>query len=364
MLPGCLDSLRGVADELVVVDTGSTDHTVEIARRAGARLGHFAWCDDFAAARNATLDLATGRWVLSIDADERLVGPGDRHVDGANVHRVLASNVADVFQIAIRSVMADSSGALGEEMDCVRLWRHHDRHRYTGTVHEQVLPCPGDRLALGRGLTLLHLGYTPRMVATKRKNERNLALLQPAVTAKPRDAHLQFQLGLELCSCGRLNEAAEHLRIAWEAIPVPSPAYWAPLAFRLVDVLTEIGALDEATSINDELVREHPRTSLWWAQRGRLLRRRGELPEAVESLERALAAPDDDPQMFYRNHAALTAARINLGLCYESLGNQAKAVDCYRTSLLRDPDNRVAAERLSHILGRASGFSHLPLGVD
>jgi glycosyltransferase involved in cell wall biosynthesis len=66
----CLDSVRGLADEIVVVDTGSTDGTREIAASYGARLVDFAWCDDFAAARNESLRQATGRWVLWLDADE------------------------------------------------------------------------------------------------------------------------------------------------------------------------------------------------------------------------------------------------------------------------------------------------------
>lgn len=69
-LAKCLTSLEGVADEIIVVDTGSTDRTRSIAAQAGAKVGSFAWCDDFAEARNAALKLATGKWVLSIDADE------------------------------------------------------------------------------------------------------------------------------------------------------------------------------------------------------------------------------------------------------------------------------------------------------
>ena len=69
-LPRCLASIKAVADEIVVVDTGSTDRTVEIAQSFGAIVGHFEWCDDFAAARNAALKLATCEWVFQLDADE------------------------------------------------------------------------------------------------------------------------------------------------------------------------------------------------------------------------------------------------------------------------------------------------------
>ena len=68
----CLASVKGLADELIIIDTGSTDRTVEIAREHGAQVGHFEWCNDFAAARNASIAPATGDWILFLDADEEL----------------------------------------------------------------------------------------------------------------------------------------------------------------------------------------------------------------------------------------------------------------------------------------------------
>ena len=72
----CLESVRGLVDEMVVVDTGSEDGTPALAQAHGARLGHFPWRDDFAAARNASLELCRGDWILLLDADEA-VGAAD-----------------------------------------------------------------------------------------------------------------------------------------------------------------------------------------------------------------------------------------------------------------------------------------------
>ena len=81
-LGACLDSVRGVVDEMIVVDTGSRDATVEIARAAGARVVDFPWFDDFAAARNAALAAATGDWSV-LDADERLAGDAGAQIRSA-----------------------------------------------------------------------------------------------------------------------------------------------------------------------------------------------------------------------------------------------------------------------------------------
>ena len=77
-LPKALASVKGIAAEIVVVDTGSTDDTVSIASAMGAKVLHFAWIDDFAAARNAALEAATQPWILSLDADQRLASDSAR----------------------------------------------------------------------------------------------------------------------------------------------------------------------------------------------------------------------------------------------------------------------------------------------
>ena len=123
-----------MADEVVVVDTGSTDDTVQIAKAHGATVGHFAWCDDFAAARNASLDLATGDWILWIDADEEVAAGGRETLQEGLVrphfggHCLLVTNILD-----------------GEEQSNVylfkpvRLFRRMPGVRFRHRVHEQVL---------------------------------------------------------------------------------------------------------------------------------------------------------------------------------------------------------------------------------
>jgi len=91
-LAHCLDSVRGLVDEMVILDTGSTDGTLEIARAAGARVFQSPWRDDFSAARNASLEKATGDWILILDADEEL--PASEHaplrqVDDASIEAAL-----------------------------------------------------------------------------------------------------------------------------------------------------------------------------------------------------------------------------------------------------------------------------------
>ncbi len=154
-LAHCLRSVQGLADEVVVVDTGSTDATVEIARACGAKLGFFAWCDDFAAARNASLDLCTGDWVLILDADEAI----DRK-DHPALRALLRPEGPQGYMLRLRSYLPnaahttlDAAPTLNEsdytegreygyyaDFHGLRLCRRFPDLRFVGRIHELLNP--------------------------------------------------------------------------------------------------------------------------------------------------------------------------------------------------------------------------------
>jgi len=182
-LERCLESARAWVDEIVVVDTGSSDATLELARRLGARVASFAWCDDFSAARNAALALAQAPWRLVLDADEWIVAGADS----------LASlrGVAPDFigQISVASAFDDANGGVGHAPSWLpRLLPRGVR--YAGRVHEQPEPMlPRRRLEL----VIAHDGYLDMHKA--RKAGRNEKLLTLALDEAPDDAYLRYQLG-------------------------------------------------------------------------------------------------------------------------------------------------------------------------
>jgi len=177
VLDACLASVRGVVDEIVVVDTGSTDSTVEIAERHGARVAHHPWAGDFAAARNAALDLTDCDWILYIDADERLAA-----IDRADVETLLRAAQETAFRILLKP---DSRSTPYREY---RLWRHDPRIRFEGVIHEKVVPAihrvaDEDGRAIGiADLLLVHVGYEGDQT---RKHRRNLPLLRQQLEVEP-----------------------------------------------------------------------------------------------------------------------------------------------------------------------------------
>ena len=98
----CLDSVQGLVDEIVVVDTGSSDDTVAVARARGAQVTRFDWIGDFSAARNASLAQVTGDWVLVLDADEA-IDP----VDFPRIRQACAQEQVSGFLVLIRNYLPD-----------------------------------------------------------------------------------------------------------------------------------------------------------------------------------------------------------------------------------------------------------------
>jgi glycosyltransferase involved in cell wall biosynthesis len=193
-LPDCLESASGVFDEIVIVDTGSTDRTLEIAHSFGARVFDFVWVDDFAAARNAALARATGDYVFWLDADDRIEPP-----QRSKLKELLASLDRDDNQTAyvVRcSCDPDASGGGATVVDHIRLFPNREEVRWTYRVHEQILPSLRQAGVEVRwtDVTVRHVGYNDPALR-KRKLERDSKILEAELDERPDDPFVLFNLG-------------------------------------------------------------------------------------------------------------------------------------------------------------------------
>ena len=211
-LPGCLESLRGVVDEIVVYDTGSTDASVEIAKGAGAKVIEGYWDDDFGRARNASLEHCLGEWILWIDADEQFVC--DNSAELRSIMRDQLSGMdVDALAVDINNLVGDGSQA-GNLHRALRIFRQSTCWWY-GSLHEQVdvraelerravvLPLVGARID--------HYGYIDQVVVERGKLQRNLRLAQAelasGVVRPDQEGIPQLNVGRALAALGRLEEA-------------------------------------------------------------------------------------------------------------------------------------------------------------
>jgi tetratricopeptide (TPR) repeat protein len=205
----CLASVRPFVDEMIVLDTGSADRTVEIARTYGARVETFEWQDDFSAARNAAMDLATSEWVLMLDADERL-----QAASGPALQAFVTSRPTNhpFYAPAIENRTGEGPDDYHVSFPN-RLFKPGPDLRYVGTIHEDLVYRSDPAQSLGtrvRSIRITHLGYLPEVVQARNKIARNRRLLLKAVEARPEDPLPRFYLGMDHAVAKQPAEAAEY----------------------------------------------------------------------------------------------------------------------------------------------------------
>jgi glycosyltransferase involved in cell wall biosynthesis len=224
LLPGCLASVRGVVDEIVVVDTGSRDGTRSVAEKAGARVFDFPWRDDFAAARNEALRHAAGKWVLALDADERL-GPRAGAGLRASLSRARFDcgmlRLHDASRLDAKAEDVISGRERQAEVQLVpRLLRRTGGLEYVDPIHENVLPWLRRRgmKVGGVDVDIVHLGATRDIVDARGKMDRNIRLLRARLERDPRDVTAHGYLAHDLMRSGDHAAAFDVAARGWQAV--------------------------------------------------------------------------------------------------------------------------------------------------
>jgi tetratricopeptide (TPR) repeat protein len=185
LLPDCLASIRDWVDEIVIVDTGSTDRTAEIAQSFGARVYHHPWEGNFSKARNQSLSYATGDWIFIIDADERIYSE-----DVPHLQKLLRDERAQVISINVYNVYGDDEESV-TFLPSTRFFRRSLGLRYEGIVHN-VLAYPESQPILRTNIRLKHLGYGLDPEKMRRKLARSRELLEKQLAQTPDSAFALF----------------------------------------------------------------------------------------------------------------------------------------------------------------------------
>jgi GT2 family glycosyltransferase len=335
-LAQCLASVKGLADQLLVLDTGSTDRTVEIAQEHGAEVHTFTWCDDFSAARNAALESITGDWVLMLDADEEL--PVDQHAR-------LREDMQRADAIAFRLPLVNR----GEEAQgwsfVPRLFRNAPGVLYYGRIHEQVFPslipyCKAWGLETRLGTAqLLHHGYAKEIIKDRNKIARNLGLLRLAIAERPQDANLQMNLGLELVRSGALPTGLTHYREAFRLMSALAPSEVVPelrevLLTQFTCQLYKVRGHEEVVCVlNSPLAKNGGLTASLHFALGLAHFELGQLREAADQMKQCLAKRKQ-PGLSPINTDILTAAPHHcLALSLARLNEAAGAEKVFKAGL-------------------------------
>ena len=288
-LSACLASVKGLADEIVVVDTGSTDDTVAIARSAGAQVHQIVWPGNFSTARNVALERATGRWILVLDADETLPP-----VSRTAVAKLIADPPRRAYGLVQHSRLPG-----GECLDVaiVRLFPRDSRVRFERPIHEQVnTSLERARIPVeDTDIIFDHNGYAD-VAAMPAKTTRNRALIentlqQEQASGSDRDPHLRYFYANTFLDAGEFLRAADEYAECAAQCGENRPRLEAAARIRAAESYFKAGKMGGALDAlpSDQAIAEHPLAALL---KGEITLTSGWDKEAVRWLEAVLTLPD------------------------------------------------------------------------
>ncbi|GBD04189.1 SPBc2 prophage-derived glycosyltransferase SunS [bacterium HR19] len=288
-IPNVLSSAKKFADEIVVVDTGSTDRTPEIAREFGAKVYFFQWCDDFSAARNESLKHATCDWIMWLDADDV--------IDDFNIEKIIelkknlppTKDSAYYFLIESKIIESKDSSSRNDAWYWyqLRLFPRHEEIKFEGRIHEQVI-FSIEKLKIKQKYTTIkitHTGYhDPEKL--QQKMQRNIRLLEEEEKSNP-SFWIKRYLAFSYAKLGRIEDALRKLDEALSLIPQNAYMWLYDLHMLGVDIRRFIGDWDKVLYHLGEAEKVRPDEGALNLAKSEVFFVKGEFEKALDELEKA-----------------------------------------------------------------------------
>lgn len=331
-LEGCLNSIKDVVDEIIIVDTGSVDLTKDISRKFGAKIYDYDWNDDFAAARNYGLEQATGDWILWMDADEE-VDAQDRH----KLRDILYLDDLDLVSLHLinyygNDVNPDESYHIAH----TRLFRNHKGVRFQNKIHEALnihdpLPIPMAPIKLH------HYGYMNHVATSKKKLERNLKMLENEMKQECPNPWIPYHMASEYFRDQQYERSFEFVNKAIAQFIILG--YTPPsMLYKLkYSVLLSLGSIEGAWPGIQKAVELYPDYVDLHFYKGLILYAKERYAEALQSFDVCLALGETNLQHLILRGAGSFQAWYQKGRCEQKLGMMEEAAKSYNMASSLSP---------------------------
>jgi len=347
-LTRCLASIKGFVDEIIIVDTGSTDLTIKVAEDNGAVVIPFLWQDDFSAARNASLEAASGDWILFLDADEAL------EPESGQILRQVITGEEEGFFIKIINLIG-SEGSIESSPDLVfRLFRNKPDYRFRGAIHEQIVDVILEkngqaRFQIAEGIVLRHYGYLNQQILEKNKKVRNLTIIKKELDSKPDNHMLRYHYGIELYRADRFTEAAEELTKAANNTD-PKTVYYPKLLRYIALAHYSAQKYDWALEAITLGLQFFPDYADLYYYGGLIQLEQQNYAAAYQWFHQALAMPEQPAYYAPFSGSRGFRAYYQVGLLAEAFGNEEEALRFYLLSIQDNAEFTIALYAIVRIL--------------
>lgn len=318
----CLAPLKPYNFEIIVVDTGSTDRTKEIAHKYTDLVYDFEWVNDFSAARNFSLKKASHNYVLIIDCDEFLT-----EIDLEAIYQAIEEHPRSVGML-LRHSYYDNNGLQVSYPDRVERLFHKRYYYYTLSIHEQVTNIQTNSTCYERydiPLTVDHVGYCGGMESMLQKAERNNSLLLKEIEKNPNDPYFYFQVGQSFNAIEDYENAYIYYKKAFE-LPIDPQQPWLPVMTQAyIQAMNSIGRPEEAIAFFTPRYDSFANDAGFFCALGVSYLRVEQPMKAMMEFVKALQCSNA------RSESVRTyIPYYNIGLVNEMLGDLASAVSFYQ----------------------------------
>lgn len=339
-LEACLAGVRSYVDEIVVVDTGSVDHTKEIARRFGARIFDFPWCDDFSAARNESLRHATGDWVFWMDSDDTIDEENGRKLKDLALRPLSDAPIAYVMQ-----VHCPRPTAIGYDdvtvVDHVKMFRNLPALRFSGRIHEQILPAVRQVSGVVEwtDIYVVHSGSDHSPEGRQRKQERDLRILHKEAEEQPNHPFVAFNLGMTYADMSEFQVAARYLEKSLQ-LSGPTESHVRKAYALLTYCYNQQSQFERAREVCLAGLERFPGDVELSFRNGVLAHHFGDHAQAITAYQSALQEQSARHFSSVDNGIAGYKSRHNMALVYAECGRHDLAELQWRLALDKAPEYR------------------------
>ncbi|WP_245583579.1 glycosyltransferase [Paenibacillus assamensis] len=344
----CLESVKDVVDEVIVVDTGSTDDTIAICESHGAKVFSFEWQDDFAAARNYSLQQASGDWIFWLDADEQL----DQDT-AQSLREIWDVQEADIALIELINYIGAADNP--EEAFLLhhhRVFRNHKGFQFKGRIHEQlnVQEILGTGFAVHKlPVKVHHFGYMNVVVEAKSKSERNKQLLLKEKQNKDYSPWVDYHLASEYYRLGEYEEAYDTVNLAIKSF-IENQQLPPSLCYKLkYDTLLSNGSYEGAWPSIERAILLYPDYVDLHFYKGLILNQKNKPELALEVFQHCIELGEGNLQHLTLRGMGSFHAWYHIGLCYEKLERRKDAIHAYEQTLASNAKHEMAQHALERL---------------
>jgi len=351
-LPMCLKNIGDIVDEIIIVDTGSMDRTVELAKSYGAKVYYFKWNSNFSEARNESLKYATKDWILILDADDEF------STEYKENFKLLLNSKLDENAIYFFETLNYYGDTIDSNSITInlnpRLFKNNQGIHYEGEIHNQLVYSQSKYGAIYNPVKIYHYGYLNKTIASKNKRDRNITILNKQIIREPDNKFAYYNLGNEYTALGDVKQSLKYYYKAYENFNSHS-GFSAILLLRIIISNYNMQKYNDALNFIDIGAKYYPEFTDLYFFKALVYKDLAKPTLQIKALKKCieLGEPPSELKFFYGSGSF--KAYFELGNAYMNLNDSDAAYNAYVEAIKSKPNFVDPVYCICHILNEKQG---------